>query len=108
MERVHARWPHLRLKTEVPAPGRRIDTGELDDAPVRAWLVSLPVSVDQTVIVSWDNNLAVTAPFAIVAKYWSDFFYPSGDDAVVTPPTLEWLLVWDHEESFEFGLAHDA
>jgi len=60
------------------------------------------------VIVSWDTDTAVTAPFAVVARHWSDFFYPSSDDAAVIPPYVEWMLTWHHEELFEFGSASPA
>ena len=55
-------------------------------------------------IVSWEPRLAVSAPFSLIAEHWSDFFYPSSDDALVTPHTVDWLLTWDHDERFEFGV----
>jgi hypothetical protein len=58
--------------------------------------------------VSWDATTAVTAPFVLVARHWSDFFYPSSDDAAVIPPHLKWMLAWHHEELFEFGNASSA
>ena len=105
VEWAHAVWPHLGISSEFSFEVRRLDTKQMDDGVVRAWLVSLPVPADETVIVSWDARTAVTASFAVVAKYWSDFFYPSSDDAVVLPLNVEWMIVWDHHESFEFGKA---
>ncbi len=68
----------------------------------------VPIPVNEPVIVSWDTDTAVTAPFAVVARHWSDFFYPSSDDAAVIPPYVEWMLTWHHEELFEFGSASPA
>jgi hypothetical protein len=69
-------------------------------------LAPLPsISADEIVIASWDVDTAVTAPVAPVAWHWSDFFYPSSDAAAVMPPHVEWILVWHHEEFFEFGCA---
>lgn len=70
-------------------------------------MLALPVQSEQTAIVSWDATTAVTAPFAVVVEYWSDFFYPASDDAAVIPPNGGWMLVWEHagEGAFEFGVA---
>ena len=76
IQHVHARWPRLGV---IDSPSvtdrRRIDASEMDDSLVQAWLVSLPIAPHQTVIVSWDANTAVSAPFAVVAEYWSNFYY---------------------------------
>jgi hypothetical protein len=81
---------------------RRLDTKTMDEGAVSEWLLGLPIRDDDKVIVSWDATTAVTAPFKLVAEYWSDFFYPASDDAVVLPLGAEWILVWHHEEHFEF------
>ena len=95
---------HGRLKPESFRDLRRIETGREDESAVSDWLVALPVPGDESVIVSWDAQTAVTAPFGLVVKYWSDFFYPASDDAAVIPRRTDWMLVWHHLESFEFGI----
>ena len=84
---------------------RRYHTGDADESVVREWLDSLPIPADESVVVSWDAETAVTTPFAVVAQDWSDFFYPGSDDAAVIPPNGEWMLMWHHYELFEFGSA---
>jgi hypothetical protein len=105
IQRVHSERPALGLKAESVRDVRMIDAADEDQSVVREWLLSLPIPVDETVIVSWDEDTAVTAPFAVVADYWSDFFYGSSDDAAIVPPDVAWLLVWDHEGTFHFGIA---
>ena len=105
LERVHEKWPALGVRPESVRDVQRIDADLEDESVVKEWLLSLPIPVDETVIVSWNKRTAVTAPFAFVAEYWSDFFYASSDDAAIVPPDVAWMLVWDHREHFEFGLA---
>ena len=109
INRVHARHPAgVGLNSEFARDVRRLRTRDVDERVVREWLVSLPITPDEAVIVSWDATTAVTAPFVLVARHWSDFFYPSSDDAAVIPPHLKWMLAWHHEELFEFGNASSA
>jgi hypothetical protein len=104
IERVEATWPALGLDPELATDVQRLETTHADETAVSDWLTALPLRADEDVVVSWDKDTAVVAPFAIVAAYWSDFFYPSSDDAIVIPPNLEWMLAWDHHEAFQFGL----
>jgi hypothetical protein len=104
LSRVHREWPDLGVRHESVRDMQWIDVSHEDEGVVTDWLLSLPIRVDETVIVSWDERTAVAAPFTLVAEYWSDFFYP-GDDAVIVPPSIAWMLVWDHEEHFSFGIA---
>ena len=87
---------------------RRCHARGADEGVVRDWLDSLPIPADGAVVVSWDAQTAITAPFAVVARHWSDFFYPSSDDAAVIPQHGEWMLMWHHEEIFEFRSASPA
>ena len=103
VDRARARYPGGGLNAEFARDLRRLRTRGADEGVVRDWLLSLPIPADEPVIVSWDTYTAVTAPFAVVARHWSDFFYPSSDDAAVIPSYVEWMLTWHHEELFEFG-----
>ena len=104
-EYVSARSDPNELNPEAFRDVRRLDTGRIDEGAVSEWLLGLPVPEKEKVIVSWDAHTAVTAPFNLVAEYWSDFFYPASDDAAVIPLGVEWMLVWHHWERLEFGIS---
>jgi hypothetical protein len=104
VKRVHSDWPALGLRAESVRDVHLIDTGDEEQSVVREWLLSLPIRTDETVIVSWDEETAVSAPFAAVAEFWSDFFFVSSDDAAIVPPGVAWMLVWDHTGRFHFGI----
>jgi hypothetical protein len=103
-KRIHREWPALGPKAESVRDVQVIEADGEDKGVVRQWLLSLPIPLDETVIVSWNEDTAVIAPFAVVAEYWSDFFYLSSDDAAIVPPSLEWMLIWDHHGTFHFGI----
>ena len=104
VRRVHRRYPDLGVNPDSVHDIQVIDANREPESAVKDWLLALPVSVDETVIVSWNASLAVTAPFALIAEYWSDFFYGASEDAAIVPPSVAWMLVWDHEEHFSFGI----
>lgn len=103
-EHVIARADHVGMNPEAVRDVRRLYTETMDEGAVSGWLLGLPVRADERVIVSWDADTAVTAPFRLVAEYWSDYFYPSSDDAAVIPLGVEWMLAWYHFDLFEFGI----
>ena len=105
IDRVHARAYGLGLNAEFACDLQSLPARGEDEDVVRDWLLSLPISADEFVIVSWDTHTAVMAPFALVARNWSGFFYPSSDDVAVIPRSVEWMLAWHHEEFLEFGTA---
>jgi hypothetical protein len=103
--------PDLRSLVESPrgaipehfrSPAKEI-SAEGDVAAVGAWLKELS-SGDQSVVVSWDPHRAVLTTWKVFYTYWDDFCYPSSDDVTVVPLSGEWLLWYDHEERFVFGL----
>jgi len=66
------------------------------------WLRSLPVASDEVTIV-WGPELALALPWETFASYWSDFCYPSSDDAAVLFGAGGGVLLWHHYEVFEYS-----
>ena len=80
----------------------RIDAS--DDSPeIRQWLLELLSDLNQTVVVSWDNELAALVSWKVFCEYWDDFCYPSSDDVAIFPLSGEWMLFYSHDEYFMFG-----
>jgi hypothetical protein len=75
----------------------RIDTS--DDSPeIRQWLLELLPDLNQRVVVSWDNELAVLVSWRMFCEYWDEFCYPSSDDVAIFPLSGEWMLFYSHDE----------
>ena len=80
----------------------RINT--YDDSPeIQQWLLELQPDLNPTVVVSWDNELAALVSWRVFCEYWDDFCYPSSDDAIILPPSREWMLFYSHDEYFMYG-----
>jgi hypothetical protein len=74
-----------------------------DSLEIRQWLLELSPDLNQTVVVSWDNELAALVSWRVFCEYWGDFCYPSSDDAAIFPLSGDWMLFYSHDEYFMFG-----
>ena len=69
----------------------------------KAWLQRLGLGRKTPVIVSWNPEWAVLAPFGVFCDHWDDFCYPSSDDVIVCPCSEDWAILYRHEEVYSFG-----
>jgi hypothetical protein len=77
------------------------------DAPnaeqkVRDWLIDQFSGRDQEIIVSWGQSQAVLTRWGVFSDYWDNFCYPASDDVTVFPPSIKWVLFYQHGERFVF------
>ena len=70
---------------------------------VRDWLLVQFSDREQDVVVSWDKDNAVVTSWGVFCDYWDDFCYPASDDVAVLPPSVDWVLFYQHGERFVFG-----
>lgn len=64
------------------------------------WLEELGVPA-QRVTVVWNEETAISLPWAGFCEYWDDFCYPSSDDADIFLQNERAFLRWRHYEVFE-------
>ncbi|MCV2366480.1 hypothetical protein LNV23_23910, partial [Paucibacter sp. DJ1R-11] len=83
------------------------NTEAISNVEGTAWLAGHQPTSDAEVILSWDPEVALKTSWAIFAKYWQEFCYPSSDDLVVFPSIGDWVLLYHHEEQFHFGRRKD-
>ena len=82
-------------------PTRTFDTSDEDRARIIEWLLQLPLSGEQRVLVFWPQYLAgVGMRFGDFARHYDNLWFPSADDLFVTDDRGSWLLRLDHEEIF--------
>ena len=102
-------WKHVtafldegRLKSSLFVMEAQFDaSGEPES--VSEWLHQRETEPRQFVILLWDESTAVLTEWDIFCDFWDDFCYPSSDDVVIYPCSGKWLLLYDHEETFQFG-----
>jgi len=73
------------------------------ETKIRRWLNEHFSDTDSDVIVSWDQATAVLTNWGVFCDYWDDFCYPASDDVTLFPPSINWLLFYQHGERFVFG-----
>ncbi len=74
-----------------------------EESEIPHWLLTCSSNLNETVIVSWDNNLAVLVKWKVFCEFWDDFCYPSSDDVAIFPSSEEWMSFYSHSEYFVFG-----
>ncbi len=79
-----------------------------EESEIQRWLLTCSSNLNQTVIVSWNNRLAVLVKWKVFCEYWDDFCYPSSDDVAIFPLSEEWMLIYSHSEYFDFGRSRNA
>lgn len=80
-----------------------ISTDKLDQEDGCAWLRKQQPSLEELVILSWDAGVALRTTWGVFTSYWSEFCYPASDDLVVFPELEAWVLLYHHEQEFQFG-----
>jgi len=81
----------------------KIPQGEEAEAIVKKWLYRRGLPFEQQVFASWDNISAAITTWKMIVKYWSDFYYPGSDDLIVVDKSLDWSLLFSHEDEIIFG-----
>lgn len=74
-----------------------------EDLEIQRWLFSRSSDANQIVIVSWNDRFAALVEWEVFCKYWDDFCFPAADDVAIFPFFEEWVLIYSHEEYFDFG-----
>lgn len=75
-----------------------------DDSVAQQWLSNLGLG-NGRIIVHWVGGGtadAVLTDAEFFISNWSDFCYPSSDDVIILPESLEWSLAYWHEELLYF------
>jgi hypothetical protein len=71
--------------------------------PGTEWLLQRETDRAQQAVLVWNESTAALTEWGIFCDFWDDFCYPSSDDVVVLPLTCHWVLLYDHEETLQFG-----
>ncbi len=75
-----------------------------DYEEVISWLNAKQIDPETKIIISWDESNCVMTYWSIFCKYWDDFCYPSSDDILIWPSSVDWILYYGHHEILEYGV----
>lgn len=78
-------------------------TKDKNPLAVSNWLRTHHSSLNTSVFLSWQPDTAVITTWGIFAEYWSEFCYPDSDDLLVWSSEHDWVILYHHEEFFQYG-----
>jgi len=89
---------------------RTIDTARILDGnekEIKKWLYHRGLPFDKPVFLSWDETDAMIVPWKFLIKYFDSFYYGGSDDLTIIDQSLDWALLFFHEDEIYFGTNKD-
>lgn len=84
-----------------------IDIYEGNESEIKNWLYQRGLPFEKNVFLSWDKESAMIVPWKILIKYFDSFYYGGSDDLTVFDESLQWALMFYHEDEIYFGTNKD-
>ena len=85
---------------------RNIDKARISESnerKIKKWLYQRAIPFEKQVYLSWSNETAMIVPWKMIVKYFDDFYYGGSDDLTVIDRSLNWALLFFHEDEIYFG-----
>lgn len=79
----------------------RFSFGSNMEKQVKKWLYNRGIKFDQIVFIPMQPDRAIALTWKMVIHYSPDLFF--GHDLAVWDRTLNWVLIYDHNDIFNFG-----
>ncbi|TXF79282.1 hypothetical protein [Chryseobacterium sp.] len=79
----------------------RISDG--NEKEIKKWLYQRGLPFDKPVFLSWDQTDAMIVPWNLVVKYFDSFYYGVSDDLTIMDQSLNWAVLFFHENQIYFG-----
>jgi hypothetical protein len=98
--RVHSQMP---FKNDLFRNLDRTKILDGNEKEITKWLYQRAIPFDKEVYLSWDGRNGMITKWKFVVKYWDSIFYGGSDDLTVFDQSLEWALLFFHENEIYFG-----
>ena len=76
---------------------------ENNEKEIKKWLYERRLPFEKQVFLSWQPSDAIIVPWKIFIKYFDSFYYGSSDDLTIIDESLNWALLFYHEDEIYFG-----
>ncbi len=89
---------------------RTVDNIKIDEdnsTEVKKWLYQRGLPFKKDVYLSWDNKNAMIVPWKVLIKYFDSFYYGGSDELTVFDESLQWSLMFFHDDQIYFGTNKD-
>jgi hypothetical protein len=78
-----------------------------NETEIKKWLYHRGLPFDKPVFLSWDEKDAMIVPWKLLIKYFDSFYYGGSDDLTIIDQSLNWALLFFHEDEIYFGTNKD-
>lgn len=76
---------------------------EGNEQEIKKWLYQRGLPFSKRVYLSWQPNTALITSWKLVVKYFDDFYYGGSDDLTIIDESLNWAVLFHHEDEIYFG-----
>jgi len=98
--RIHS---HMPFKNDLFQTLDKIKILEENEKEITKWLYQRAIPFGKKVYLSWDVDNGMITKWKFVVKYWDSIFYGGSDDLTVFDQSLEWALLFFHEDEIYSG-----
>ncbi|WP_075343390.1 hypothetical protein [Tenacibaculum agarivorans] len=70
---------------------------------IKKWLYQRGLPFEKEVFLSWQSEDAMIVPWKLLIKYFDSFYYGSSDDLTIIDQSLNWAVLFYHEDEIYFG-----
>lgn len=104
---------NINLHDDIPFKRdffRNIDKARIttENIPgIKKWLYHRAIPFDKAVFLSWQPTIAMIVPWKIFVKYVDVFYYSISDDLTIIDKSMDWALLFYHEDEIYFGTNKD-
>lgn len=85
----------------------KIEISSDNEIEIKKWLCRRGMPFEKKVMLSWTPTEAMIVPWKLLIKYFDSFYYRGADDLTVIDQSLNWALMFYHEDEIYFGTNHD-
>ncbi len=97
---LHKEFPFKKDYFHSIVNTKILDGNEND---IKKWLYHLGIHFEEPVFLSWDESDAMIVPWKLFIKYFNSFYYGGSDDLTIIDQSLNWALLFFHEDEIYFG-----
>jgi len=97
---MHNEMPFKKDFYKTVDKARILDTNENE---IKNWLYQRGLPFEKEVLLSWQPNVAMMVSWKILIKYFDSFHYGSSDDLTIIDQSLNWAILFYHEDEIYFG-----
>lgn len=76
---------------------------EGNETEIKKWLYERGIPFDKEVFLSWQPDDGMIVTWKVLIKYFDSFYYGGSDDLTVIDESLNWALLFYHEDEIYFG-----